>query len=160
MCKHFSLFKMIRHPLNYIIRKGSVVSSTQILTLCSSRTFWTTFSYFGSLPENQLRFVQTHWGQKTYICVSKLTIIGSDNGLSPEQRQAIFWTDIRIHLMGPLRTNFNETLFEIYIFSFPKMNLKSSSAKWRPFCLGLNVLKRILNLGIIHRIIMHAYIYH
>ena len=25
----------------------------------------------------------THWGRVTHICVSKLTIIGSDNGLSP-----------------------------------------------------------------------------
>ena len=30
----------------------------------------------------------THWGRVTHICVSKLTIIGSDNGLSPERRQA------------------------------------------------------------------------
>ena len=35
----------------------------------------------------------THWGQVTHICVSKLTIIGSDNGLSPGQRQAIIWTN-------------------------------------------------------------------
>ena len=31
----------------------------------------------------------THWGRVTHICVGKLTIIGSDNGLSPERRQAI-----------------------------------------------------------------------
>ena len=31
----------------------------------------------------------THWGRVTHICVSKLTIIGSDNGLSPDRRQAI-----------------------------------------------------------------------
>ena len=29
----------------------------------------------------------THWGRVTHICVSKLTIIGSDNGLSPGRRQ-------------------------------------------------------------------------
>ena len=29
-------------------------------------------------------------GRVTHICVSKLTIIGSDNGLSPGRRQAIF----------------------------------------------------------------------
>ena len=28
----------------------------------------------------------THWGRVTYICVSKLTIIGSDNGLLPGVR--------------------------------------------------------------------------
>ena len=31
-------------------------------------------------------------------------------------------------------------LIEILTFSFQKMHLKMSSGKWRPFCLGLNVL--------------------
>ena len=31
----------------------------------------------------------THWGRVTHICVGKLTIIGSDKGLSPGRRQAI-----------------------------------------------------------------------
>ena len=35
------------------------------------------------------RFVLTHWGRVTHTCVNKLTIIGSDNGLSPGRRQAI-----------------------------------------------------------------------
>ena len=39
----------------------------------------------------------------------------------------------------------NENSIEILIFSFTKMCLKVSSAKWRPFCLGLNVLKMQLN---------------
>ena len=30
-----------------------------------------------------------HWGRVTHICVGKLAIIGSDNGLSPERHQAI-----------------------------------------------------------------------
>ena len=76
----------------------------------------------------------------THICVSKLTIIVSDNGLSPGRRQAIIWTNAGILLIGPLGTNFNEMLIEILIFSFMKMRLKVSSAKWRPFGLGLNVL--------------------
>ena len=33
--------------------------------------------------------ILTHWGRVTQICVSKLTIIGSDNGLWPGRRQAI-----------------------------------------------------------------------
>ena len=40
--------------------------------------------------------VLTHWGRVTLICVSKLTIIGSDNGLSPGRRQAIIWTNAGI----------------------------------------------------------------
>ena len=76
----------------------------------------------------------------THICVGKLTIIGSDNGLSPGRRQAIIWTNAGILLIGPLETNFSEILIEILAFSFKKMRLKVSSAKRRPFCLGLNVL--------------------
>ena len=37
----------------------------------------------------------THWGRETHICVSKLTIIGSDNSLS-SGRQAIIWTNAGI----------------------------------------------------------------
>ena len=71
----------------------------------------------------------------------KLPSIGSDNGLAPGRRQAIIWTNAGILLIGPLWTNFSEILIEIPTFSFKKMRLKVSSAKWRPFCLGLNVLR-------------------
>ena len=82
----------------------------------------------------------THWGRVTHICVSNLTIIGSDNSLSPDRRQAIIWTSAGLLLLGPLGANFSEILIEIPKVSFIKMRLKVSSAKWRPFCLGLNVL--------------------
>ena len=82
----------------------------------------------------------THWGRVTQICVSKLNIIGSDNGLSPGRRQAIIWTNAGILSIGTLETNFNQILIEIDIFLFNKMHLKMPSGKWRPFCLGLNVL--------------------
>ena len=93
-------------------------------------------------PFGQSLSVLTHWGRVTQICISNLTIIGSGNGLSPGQRQAIIWTNAEILLIGPLGTNFSEILIEIQIFSFKKMRLKvSSSGRWRPFCVGLNVLK-------------------
>ena len=82
----------------------------------------------------------THGGRATQICISKLTIIGSVNGLSPGQRQAIIWTNAGMLLIWTLGTNFSEILSEIHTFSFKEMYLKISSAKWRPFCLGLNVL--------------------
>ena len=82
----------------------------------------------------------THWGRVTHICVGKLTIIGSDNGLSPERRQAIMWTNAGILLIGSLGTNFNEILIEIQTFSLKKIRLKMSSAKCCSFRLGLNVL--------------------
>ena len=79
----------------------------------------------------------------THICVSKLTIIGSDNGLSPGRRQAIIWNNTGILSIGLLGTNFSEILIEILTFSFKKIRLKVSSAKRRPFCLGLNVLNSV-----------------
>ena len=84
----------------------------------------------------------------THICVSKLTIIGSDNGLSPGRRQAIIWTKAGILLIGFLGTNFIEILIGIQKVSFKKMHLKMSSAKWRPFCPGLNVLIHGISRGV------------
>ena len=75
----------------------------------------------------------------THICVSKLTIIVSYNGLSSGRRQAYIWTNDGILLIGALGTNFSEILIEIYTFSFKKIDLKISSGKCRPFCLDLKV---------------------
>ena len=54
-----------------------------------------------------------------YVAVN-ITIIGSDNGLSPDLHQAIIWTNAGIFLIQPLGTNFSETLIEIHIFSMEK----------------------------------------
>ena len=82
--------------------------------------------------------VLAHWGRVTHICVSKLNVIGSDNGLSPDRRQAIIWTN-GILSIEPLGTNLSEIWIEIQTFSFQKRRLNMSSAKCRPFCSGLIV---------------------
>ena len=84
-------------------------------------------------PDEIRCHLKTHWGRVTHICVSKLTIIASDNGLSPGRRQAIIWTNDGILLIWPLGTNFSEILIGIQTFSFKKMHLKMASAKWRSF---------------------------
>ena len=84
--------------------------------------------------------VLTHWGRVTHNNVSKLTSIGSDNGLSPGWGQAISWTNAGLLLIGTLATKFSEILIKILTFSFKKMWLKVLSAKSRPCCLGFNVL--------------------
>ena len=68
--------------------------------------------------------ILTHWGRVTHICVSKLTIISS----------------VGILFIGPLGITFSEILIGIQTFSFKKMHLQMSSAKFRPSFLGLNVL--------------------
>ena len=86
------------------------------------------------------RLTLTHWVRVTHICVDNLTIIGSDNGLSPGRRQAIIWTNVGILLVEPLGTNFSEILIEVITFQ-SKMHFKMSSGNWRPLCLGLNELR-------------------
>ena len=101
-----------------------------------------------------------HWGRVTHKCVSELTVIGSDNGLSPGRRQAIFWTNAGILLIGPLGTNFNEILIEIHIISFKKIHLA-------PIFLGLNVVYFIVCIykipcfyhNVIHLFIVWAPLY-
>ena len=83
----------------------------------------------------------TYRGQEAYICVSKLTIIGSVNGLSPRRCQAIACTNAPLLPIRPQGTcYFIEFLFKIQKFWLMEIHLKMSSAKWRPFWLGLNVL--------------------
>ena len=79
----------------------------------------------------------THWGEVMHICVGRLNINGSDNGLAPGRRRAIIWTNAGILLIGPFVTNLSIIFIGIYTTSFKKMRLKMS-AKWRSFCLGLN----------------------
>ena len=55
-------------------------------------------------PTHSLQKYLTHWGWVTHICVANLTIIASDNGLSPGRRQAIIWTNAGILLLRPLGT--------------------------------------------------------
>ena len=89
--------------------------------------------------------VLTHWGRVTHIWVGKLTSIGSNNGSSPGQRQAIIWTNAGILLIEPVGTNFSELFIEIKAFSLTKLHLKMSFAKvaailsW-PQCVNGNVL--------------------
>ena len=82
-----------------------------------------------------LGYVLNHRSRVTHIC-----FIGSDDGLSPARCQAIIWNNAGILLIGNLGTNFKEIISEIHTFSFKKMHVKMSSAKWRLFCLWLNVL--------------------
>ena len=95
----------------------------RVILLCLIRLHFITF----------LNNPLTHWGRVTHICVNELTTIGSDNGLSPDRRLAIIWSNAGILLIRPFVTNGNEILIEMHTFSFNKMHFKMSSGKWRPF---------------------------
>ena len=86
--------------------------------------------------ENTRRFhVLTHGGRVRHIWISKLTTVGSDNGLSPDRRQAITWTNAEILLIQTSTTNLIEIISDIHTFPFLKMHLKMPSATfYRPQC--------------------------
>ena len=73
--------------------------------------------------------------------------IGSDNGLSPSRHQAIIWNNAWLLSIKPLGTNVSEIIIKIQNFSFMKMYLKISSAKWRPFCPGGDELTLEVSMG-------------
>ena len=100
----------------------------------------------------------THWGWMMHIYVGNLTIIGSDNGLSPGRCQAIIWTNVGILSIGPLGTNFNDILIEIETFWFKKMHLNMPFGKWRPFCLGLNV-RYLVSFVTLYSDPFHAFVF-
>ena len=77
----------------------------------------------------------------TIIYVSKLTIIGSDNDLSPGWCQAIIWANHGILLIQTSGTSISEILIKIHTFPLKKIHLKMLSVKFRPFCVSLNVFK-------------------
>ena len=91
----------------------------------------------------------THWGQVMHIYVSKLSIIGSDNGLLPGRCQAMIWTHAGILLIGPLGTNIIEISIAIWTFSLasclwtwhnimhlfsPKHQMEMLSRYWEWIC--------------------------
>ena len=100
--------------------------------------------------------VLTHWGQKTHIRVSELTIIGSDTGLSPGRRQVIIWPSAGALLIW----NFGTTSMKCYSKLIYFHSRKCISAKWRPFCSRPNALMpRHLQTGPRFNIKMSSYRY-
>ena len=118
------------HSDYFIIQHQSWKASTS-QTSCCSILVWVVVR----------NTILTHWARVTQICVGNLTIIGSDNSLSPGRLRVIIWTNVGILLIRQWRTNFTEILIKIHTFSFNTMHLKMSSVKRRPFCLGLKMLK-------------------
>ena len=76
----------------------------------------------------------------THICVSKLTIIDSDNELSPGRRQVIIWTNI---VNSNRRNNIKWNFKRNSCISFKTMRLLILSDKWWQFSLGLNGLTNV-----------------
>ena len=84
----------------FVFGKYGLIKRIIFLNHLLSWSIQTGPSLIATLPI--LRSLATHWGRVTHICASTLTIIDSDNGLSPGGRQAIIWTSAGILLIGTL----------------------------------------------------------
>ena len=102
-------------------------------TNCWMPVWWALRHLWWSLTECNKAL--TYWGRVTHICVSKLTIIGSDKGLSSGRRQES-WHIINSNLRNKLQWNFrhNSCIF-IQENAFENVVWKMAA-----ICLGLNVI--------------------
>ena len=81
----------------------------------------------------------THWGRATHICVGKLTIIGSDNGLSPWPVPSDYlnqcWNIVHWTIGNKFQCNVNRNWY-IFIKENPFENVvwKMSAILSRPQC--------------------------
>ena len=90
-----------------------------IITLCQIKYNYDNIFMALNSDEAAIGSILTHRGGVMHICVGNLTIIGSDNGLSPGQCQAIIWTNVgisSISSIGSWGTNCNEILSKFIHF--------------------------------------------
>ena len=88
-----------------------------VLTICKNKIQYRNFGIFN--PNATGGFI--HWGRVTHICVNRLTIIGSDNGLSPGRHQALIWTidgTLLITLGNKLQWNLKKKFRHFYSGKF------------------------------------------
>ena len=118
-CNSFNTFENIwgyGHGFTTQTRRGGSLRSS-----CFSCVYMLTH-FLESIYSRQMKpwlalCILTHWDRVTHICVSKLSSIGSDNGLSLGQRQATIWTIAGILSIGPLGTSVESQLKFIHFHS-------------------------------------------
>ena len=82
MCAQRSKGTHTKFQLEILIRSTiSAIHKFRENILESLRNISETTPWLLMSPGSSTAMVLTHWGQGTYRCVSKLTIIGSDNGI-------------------------------------------------------------------------------
>ena len=143
---HTAVIKWIKYLYKYVrLNCSEHVKHYQYLKYARYHNIAQCSGWMLSLPRYLLYYKVVHSSHllneaEWPICAPvRWAIIVSDNGLSPFRRQAIIWNNAEMLLIGTLGTNFSEILSEIHTFSFKKMHLKMSSAKWRQLCLDLNM---------------------
>ena len=116
---------------------GLTLAQVLALVLLSIKPFYLCHHNDLILGQNELN----HWGRVTHICMGDLTIIGSDNGLTPGRRQAITWSNAVILLIGPSGTNLSEILIKIHTFqgnAYKTVVCKTAAILSQPQCVRLS----------------------
>ena len=93
-------------------------------------------------------FALTHWGRATHICISKPTITGSDNGLSPVPASSHYlnqwWNIVNWTLRNKLQWDFNQNSY-IFIQEkvFENVVCEIAAILSRPQCVDCSIRKMI-----------------
>ena len=136
--------KSVYPPFNFVAAVGIIMREH-----CIGQTAWAAVIIMSWI--NMLR-LEHYWGRVTHICLSKLTIIGSDNVLSPGRHQAIIRTNAGILLIGPLGTNFSEMLIKTNIFieenTFESVVCEMAAILSRPQCVKASFFTFLLKFSL------------
>ena len=103
------------------------------------------FDFVVVVIELKKLLILTHWGRVTHICVSKLTIIGSDNGFvawpAPSHYLNQCWIIVNWTLRNKLQWNLNRNS-NIFIQenAFESVVCETAAILSRPQCVKLNKL--------------------
>ena len=127
MLEYYIVNWTLWNKLRWNLNRNSYFSFKKMHLQMSSGKFWPFCPSLNVLTHWNLGavvMILTHWGRVTHICVCKLAIICSNNGLSPGRRQVIIWTNVGILSIGPMVTNFSKILIGIQIFSLKKMHVR------------------------------------
>ena len=74
----------ISFAASIILKKINFVMAFCVISRCLTVLLTTWIKYLASYKQHSCKCeLLTHWGRVMHVCVSTLTIIGSDNGLSP-----------------------------------------------------------------------------
>ena len=102
--------------------------------------------------------ILTHWGRATHICVSKLTIIASANGLSPGRRYYLkqCWHIVNKTLRNKFQWNLNRNS-DIFFQenAFENVVWKMGSILSRPQCVNNNQRRSSFIDSVSHSLCLH-----
>ena len=127
--------------INLVPVRFLAITSLQTMHMPQQHSCYAMYKHLSDLCVKLLMtasYCITHWGWVKHIFVSKLTIVGSNNGLSPGRRQAIIWTNVGMLSIGPLGINFSEILIGIFIEenAFEIVVWKMAAILSRPQCVN------------------------